>query len=685
VTVIGKTSHAIFFNGITDSIVCPLYNFQSTGVKVPIGDGTARSSRPTLGLGKQEASIEEGAFTNIDNFSIEAWVRPDCGGIIASKEGLFKLSIGNIHQPAPAIFSVDIVNSSGDKTTYTASSGAPLSSGFSGITYPTSSATFIDNNKSISSNTRELLHVAGVFDTGKVSVMVNGELVASTKTPKDSTVQATNSDLLIGGNGGQYRGHIEAVHWRRDTDPVNIFASPFIKAPSTLGLWRFEEPVETEDTLFHLKSDVNPNDTVLTLDTAQVQTLYEIVSGTSSTMPSTYPIPSLGDYQVGVTTHSEGAQVVKIPHTTVNLLINPTGTDINTGKPNSKPPERVRLKSISSNGNITVESIHLDFDVNTDTGSRGVLHSRTAFDSTDNLANDSTVVILMSDLLLDEGTGQPIQPPGLGSQAIDRNGMTAIDESDNKNHGFIFSRRMSIGETTSPYTVTSANWLVDDKFQTGHSGRHYFSHVVGHPYLKVFPQPTFETVIQTMDGMSDKIEVRFDGMSLGMSNQVPINSTVSLFKRGNDAPATNLVNSSVVSQVIRNGLETLDPDRNSIIAIGGSGFDIKPFLLKGHTTENITSSDDIYNFHLAPETQSRVAILETGDTDIPCIEIHYNAIDLTGDTIGTTGPALLVEKTVPSGGSVINTKRVADQINTLLGSGTMTLHSAGGIITSFEE
>ena len=99
----------------------------------------------------------------------------------------------------------------------------------------------------------------------------------------------------------------------------------------------------------------------------------------------------------------------------MNLLINPTGTDINTGNPNSKPPERVRLKSISSDGTIIVESIHLDFDANTDTGSRGILHSRTAFNSASNLTNDSTVVILMSDLLLDEGTGQPIQPPGLGS------------------------------------------------------------------------------------------------------------------------------------------------------------------------------------------------------------------------------------------------------------------------------
>jgi len=679
-TVIGKTSHAIFFNGLSDSIVCPLHNFQTSGVKIPIGDDIARSSRPLVGSTRQEGSIDGGAFTNLDNFSIEAWVRPDCGGVIAFKEGLFKLSIGDIHQPAPAVFSVDILNANGSRNTYTASSGTGLSSGYSGITYPTSSASFIGNNKDTSSGTRELLHVAGVFSNGRVSVMVNGELVASTKASENGTVEISNTDLLIGGEGGQYRGYIESVHWRRDTDPSNIYATPFVKGPSTLGLWRFEEPVEVEKTIFYLKSNVNPNDTTLTLDTTQVQSLYEIVSGKDTSMPSTYSIPTLGDYQVGVTTHSGGAQVVKIAHTTVNLLINPTGTDINTGKPNSKPPERVRLKSISSDGTITVESIHLDFGVSSDTGARGVLHGRTAFDSTNNLAKDSTIVVLMSDLLLDEGTGQPIQPPGLGSQAVDSNGMTVIDESDNRNHGFIFSRRLSINETNNPYTVTSANWSVDDKFQVGHSGRHCFSHLSGHPYLRVFPQSNSERTTQTMDGMSDSIEVRFDGMSLGLSNQVPVNSSISLFQRGNDAPATNLLTTGVVSQIIRNGLSSLDPDRDGIIAIGGANFDIRPFLLKGHSQENITSSDDIYNFHLAPEGESRIAILETGDSDIPYIEIHYNAIDLTGDTIGTSGAALLVEKTVPSGGSVINSKRVADRVNTLLQSGTMTLHSAGGLI-----
>ena len=94
--------------------------------------------------------------------------------------------------------------------------------------------------------------------------------------------------------------------------------------------------------------------------------------------------------------------------------------------------------------------------------------------------------------------------------------------------------------------------------------------------------------------------------------------------------------------MIRNGLSTLDPDRDSIIAIGGAGFDVRPFLLKGYPIDGVVQTDDVYNLHLTPETESRVAVLETGDADFPLVEIHYNAIDLTGDTMGTSGPCLLV-------------------------------------------
>ena len=98
-------------------------------------------------------------------------------------------------------------------------------------------------------------------------------------------------------------------------------------------------------------------------------------------------------------------------------------SDTVTGLKNNTPPERVRLKSIDlSAGTITVNSIHLDFNVDSNKGARGVLHPRTAYHAGNNLANDSTMVLIRSDLLIDSQTGKPYQRVGAGSQAIDRTG-----------------------------------------------------------------------------------------------------------------------------------------------------------------------------------------------------------------------------------------------------------------------
>ena len=55
--------------------------------------------------------IEEQTINqSLTAFSVEAWVSPDCGGVIASKEGLFSLRMGSVNQPAPASFSVQLPN-----------------------------------------------------------------------------------------------------------------------------------------------------------------------------------------------------------------------------------------------------------------------------------------------------------------------------------------------------------------------------------------------------------------------------------------------------------------------------------------------------------------------------------------------------------------------------------------------
>ena len=100
-SVFGKTSHALFFNGITDSVVCPQGSFTQTGHKINVNGNDARTSSQVVQDGD---SYRHALFKHqsLSSFTIEAWVSPDSGGIIALKEGVFELRMGSVGSPAPA-------------------------------------------------------------------------------------------------------------------------------------------------------------------------------------------------------------------------------------------------------------------------------------------------------------------------------------------------------------------------------------------------------------------------------------------------------------------------------------------------------------------------------------------------------------------------------------------------------
>ena len=680
-TVIGPSQHSLFFNGVSDAVICPQALFDESGITPLIGSTKGRSSMGVTRDGLRPQSDRVNAGRVLGNFTVEAWVRPDAGGTVAIKEGLFELHIGSIDDPAPAVFIVHYTNTQGVGSTLRASTGEAVvgGSGYTGVIYPRTAASFLVNNSSLNDGTRELIHVAGVFTGEEAMLFVNGELVAAERLNGLATLTFNDNDLFIGGRGGEYRGYIDSLHWKRGMNTSGLTPTRFIPTTDTIGLWRFEEPVEIDDGIYYITSNATAGDTTLTVGTTQIQTLYQAISGLSDTFSGTYTLESLGNYRVADTAHSGGAQIINVAHCTHNLLINPTGTDVKTGYANNKAPERVRIKSLQSAGTITVESIHLDFGTSSDTGSRGILHGRTAYAETGTgLANDSTMVLIKADLLIDSGTGAPYQPPGLGTQTIDRTGQMVIDESSNGFHGFIFSRQMDIG-SSSNYAISDGNWNVDNRFQVGHTGRHRYSHLVAHDFISHFPPSTDEVITRTMDGLADTCHVDFTAGAAGMKDIVPINSKVSINRRINLGPVHKVITSSTVSEVVRNGLASIDAYRDGIIAIGGSDFDIRPFLLKGHTSDGVSTSDFVYDLHLSPEDTSRIAILETGDTDMPYVEIHYSAIDLVGTTMGVSNPCLLVEKTVPDGGVSISGTRVAARIASAM-SGGATLYAPGGII-----
>jgi len=680
-TVIGKTSSAFYFNGVSDSITCSVSDFSATGITTKAGAGEGRSSRPLLGKRHEDGRLSSSpAFDNLGNFSVEAWVRPDYGGVVASKDNLFTLTLGSIKEPSSASFTVTAQDSEGERKVYRVDSAEKITGGYNGVFFPIKSHGTLGNDD-LSRTSAPLIHVAGVFTRERIYLVINGVTVASTKIHNKVTCNVTASDFLIGGKGGQFRGYIESVHWRRDVDTSSIQLTPSVKDNTTIGLWRFEEDIEVDGDIYYIKSNASVGDTTLTFDSVQIQTMYQTISGKSDTLSGVYNVPSLGKYKVATNTHSGGAQVIDVDHTPWNLIINATGTDVKTGKPNNSAPERVRITQLDASTNrITVNSVHLDFETSTDTGTRGVLHARTAFNSTNNLSHDSTCVLIKSDILVDTGTDDFTQMHGMGSQGIDTTGVVVKDDGPHGFHGYLFNRSMSINNTTNnPYSVSSANWgTTKDRFQVGHTARHCLNYVTGHDFLRVFPEGR-ETVTQTMDGLADIIEVVFDGNNIGLKGQVPVNTPISVYKSGAHTSPRSMITSSTAKQVIRNGLSTLDPDRDGIIAIGGSGFDARPFLLKGYPIDGVTQNDDVYNLHLTPEETSRIAVLETGDADFPLVEVHYNAVDLTGDTMGTSGPCLLVQKTVPAGGSVINGKRVAATIAGAISAGK-TLNSPGGLL-----
>ncbi len=82
-TVIGESSHALFFNGVSDSIICPQTSFSSTGLNT----AGARSSAPAMGEGGRKTDSTQGIYS-FQSFTVEGWVTPDCGGVVAVKDDL---------------------------------------------------------------------------------------------------------------------------------------------------------------------------------------------------------------------------------------------------------------------------------------------------------------------------------------------------------------------------------------------------------------------------------------------------------------------------------------------------------------------------------------------------------------------------------------------------------------------
>ena len=486
-SVLSRTNHAYFLDGVSDSIIVPDTTFL-------VAKKNSQGNDSVMHLLSEdnddpELSVTSGIYSR--EIAIEAWVMPDCGGTVIEKSGQFKLTVGSVDTPGPATFGV-YLNNSGRTEYHEISTASKTSTGYEGTVYPASDFGGIHDSYNrfdtstygtatdLNRNNRQLLHIIATVRQKAIQLYVNGDLMATKSLiDKPRTMVQSNSNVFIGGKGGEFRGVMESIHIKAGfRDSMKNAKSP-LKDDTSMLLYRFEEPIAPIETEFNFSaiSGLHTSTSLgtITMTTTDVATLVKALTGKTAT---TANFPS-GSVDFTTTPFSSGKYTVThptsgekyIPHVPYNLLINPNSIDQSTGKPNGKPPERVRLHSINSmlgSPTLTVSSIHLDHTKGVaNDGLMGVLSTDRTVDS------DAYFVVIGADLLVDSGSGRPHQPPHFSTQMIDRTGQMVIDESAHHRHGLVYSSRMSTTDedTNNPFAVT---WYtgVDTDYQIGHSGRH---------------------------------------------------------------------------------------------------------------------------------------------------------------------------------------------------------------------
>ena len=110
-SVLSRSNHAFFFDGVSDSIIVPDGPF-ILGKRDSLGNTSVKEFLDDDNADPQ-LSITSGLYSN--ELTIEAWFMPDCGGTVVEKSGQFKLTVGNVDTPGPATFGIYLNNGSSDE------------------------------------------------------------------------------------------------------------------------------------------------------------------------------------------------------------------------------------------------------------------------------------------------------------------------------------------------------------------------------------------------------------------------------------------------------------------------------------------------------------------------------------------------------------------------------------------
>lgn len=618
--------YGLKFNGISDSVL------------VPVNQKTIHGEQQ-----EERKSLP----SSLASFTLETWFVPDCGGVVFEQENVMRLTVGSPSSPAPATFEISLRNqSNGRNAIFSLSTAKPVTKAngriayWDGVLYPAASdtndgylATDVErtNVTAFNEGHRELINATVLFDGRSISLLINGDLAVSQELDEVHELVTQKNVLYLGGRGGDFRGTLEAVHWSSGVSPSGYQQYAPVKSDNTLGLWRFEEPINPISLITTTPSITasTSSATSINVGTTAAQALVDELSGQSglTAMDFTASPYSQGSYKIQKYTATSSSDIT-IPKVPYNIIVNPLGYNLKTGKPTNKAPERMRLLSIdASAGTITVDSIHLDFAGSPTNGRRGPLMNHDA----------GRFVIITGDCIVDTGKGNEHQPYGSGTQFSQRQGQVCIDESDYGNNGIVFSQSMAIdNHEYNKFSASTTN--MGNDVLAGHCGRHILNHVKSHPFMGTLPPTESHDVEKKLDIGSDVISATFPSQFSDIRSTVPINSVVSSYDTHSTYRIKSVENKGFVNVVVENGMADISESKRAMLAIGGDNFDPTPFLLKS-VTGNFEQGDTKF---MIPSTESRIATLSlprlTEFNYAPFIQVHYNAIDFSGNnfTVGAT-------------------------------------------------
>ena len=239
-SIVIDPGYALSFNGVTDGVLVP-----SNQNVIHGKSDEGRKSLPAA----------------LHSFTLETWIMPDCGGIVYEYENMMRLTVGSPSSPAPATFEINLENvAAGTKSVHTISSAKPVNkingdfAYWDGILFPQPALNMhnsyiatdaaVNDSTALNDGHRELLNVTVTFNRRYLSMHINGDLVVAKEFEENQQIVLSPSNMYLGGKGGEYRGTIEAIHLSRGEKKSGRSEFAPVKSDDTIGLWRFEEPIE---------------------------------------------------------------------------------------------------------------------------------------------------------------------------------------------------------------------------------------------------------------------------------------------------------------------------------------------------------------------------------------------------------------------------------------------------------